>query len=104
MHAAVRATFSWADQFEVYATENLSAGGAALRVTGLDQPLPPADVEGLCAFSLDDVELAMRATVVRQLPEGFALRFVGVPVAVQDRIAGWVFRQEARARPPRSRR
>lgn len=97
VRARLRFTFSWGDRFELYATQDLSASGALL-VRHLPQSdLPPLDASGECAFNLDGVEIRSEARVVRVTRDGFAVRFTSLSARLEDRIAAWVFRAEARA-------
>jgi len=97
VRARIRFTFTWPEHFELYATEDLSASGALLVRHLAQSPLPPVDTVGECAFNLDGAEIRSEARVVRASRNGFAVRFCGLPRVLEDRIAGWVFRLEARA-------
>ena len=97
VRARIRFTFSWCGHFELFATEDLSASGALLTRHLPGTPLPPAETVGECAFNLDGTEIRADAKVVRVTPNGFAVRFVGLQRGLEDRIAAWVFRAEARA-------
>jgi c-di-GMP-binding flagellar brake protein YcgR len=96
VRARLRFTFTWAEHFELFTTEDLSASGALVARHVPKSPLPPLHTVGECAFNLDGVEIRAEARVVRLSRDGFAVKFNGLPRAVEDRIVGWVFRLEAR--------
>lgn len=97
VRARIRFTLSWGEHFELYATEDVSASGARLARHLPQSPLPPADTVGECAFNLDGTEVRCEARVVRVSRDGFAVRFQGLSRQLEDRIAAWAFRMEARA-------
>ena len=79
----------------MFRTVDLSAGGAfVLRV---DEALLPAlGVVGECAFNLESMEIRTAARVVRVSAEGVGMVFEGLSRAHEDRVCGWIFRQETR--------
>lgn len=97
VRAQLRFTFAWSENFELYRTEDLSAGGAQARADAEQALLPPLGAEGECAFNIEGFEVRVAGRVVRAVPHGFAVRFVGLDRAVEDRLVGWVLRQEAQA-------
>jgi c-di-GMP-binding flagellar brake protein YcgR len=97
IRAALRFTFSWPGAFELYRTIDVSAGGARVVHHVMGSPRPRPGTEGECAFVLDGEELRATAVVVREHPDGFAVRFRGLTQAQDRRIVAWIFRQEAMA-------
>lgn len=101
VRASLRFTLAWGESFELFRTVDLSAGGANLVCHVVDSPVPPLHAEGQCAFNIDSLEVRITARVVRSSPTGYAVKFVGLPSALEDRIVAWVFRMQAQARARR---
>jgi c-di-GMP-binding flagellar brake protein YcgR len=96
VRAGLRFTFAWEQGFELFRTVDLSASGAYVERHVPASPMPERGVLGECAFNLQSMEIRCVATVVRATADGFAVRFVELPLRMEDRICGWVFRQETR--------
>lgn len=101
VNVTLRFSFSWGDQFGVFTTVDVSGSGALLGGTSPEAVFPPLHATGHCGFSVDGTDLRLEAVVVRTAPRGFAVRFVGIPLSVQDRLVAWVFRKEAQRRSKR---
>lgn len=100
VRASLRFTFAWADGFELYRTLDVSGCGALVRIPPMREvPVPPLGTLGECAFNLESMELRAAARVVRVSKSSFAVDFVDLKPAQQDRICGWAFRQETRKAP-----
>jgi c-di-GMP-binding flagellar brake protein YcgR len=96
VRARLRFTFAWEGGFELFRSVDVSACGAYVVQHVPNCPLPLAGQQGECAFNLESMEIRCLATVVRSSANGFAVRFESVSRAHEDRICGWVFRQETR--------
>ncbi|MFZ5440263.1 MAG: PilZ domain-containing protein [Myxococcota bacterium] len=94
--ARLRFTFAWGERFELFRCNDLSAAGAYVVRHVPASPMPPRGAVGECAFNLESMEVRCLATVVRSTEVGFAVRFEQLPRHLEDRICGWVFRQETR--------
>ncbi len=93
--ASLRFTFAWEGGFELFRTVDVSAGGAFVsRADGA--VLPALGVVGECAFNLESMEIRTAARVVRVEADGFGVVFEGLARAHEDRVCGWIFRQETR--------
>jgi PilZ domain len=103
VHARLRFTFAWGEQFQLYTTDDVSASGALARRVETEVPLPPAGAEGECAFTVDAIEIRTQARVVRVLRECFAVRFLDLPRPQEDRLVAWAFRLEAQTLAARLR-
>jgi hypothetical protein len=99
VRASLRFTFAWEGGFELFRTVDLSACGAFVMVHVPAGAVPTLGTEGECAFNLESMEIRVPATVVRVASNGFAVRFGELRLAHEDRICGWVFRQETRKSP-----
>lgn len=97
VRARLRFTFAWGEQFELYATEDVSASGALVRRVEPPLTLPGLGAEGECAFTVDGAEVRTGARVVRVARDGFAVRFLGLPRGLEDKLVAFVFRMEAQA-------
>ncbi len=102
MKTALRFTFSWAEPsgdefFELFRTLDVGAGGALVTRHDENSPLPGVGVEGEFAFNVEHREIRAMGVVTRSTSEGFALRF-RLGAAAEDRVAAWVFRQQAKRR------
>jgi hypothetical protein len=97
VRARLRFTFAWGEAFELYQTEDVSGSGALLRRLEAPLALPPLAAEGECAFTIDATEVRTPARVVRLHADGFAVRFLGLPRHLEDRLVAWAFRLEAQA-------
>lgn len=97
IRASLRFTFAWGEDFELFRTVDVSAGGARVVHHVLDSPRPPRGTVGECAFVLDGEEVRSEGVVVRELADGFVVKFVRVSQATERRIVAWIFRQEALA-------
>lgn len=96
VRAALRFTFAWDGGFELFRTIDLSASGASVRVTPqLADLVPPLGTHGECAFNLESVEIRALVKVVRVGKSSFAVDFVALSRAKEDRICSWAFRQDA---------
>ncbi len=96
VRASLRFTFAWDGGFELYRTLNLSASGAYALCPTPQSPIPALGTQGECAFNLESMEIRAPATVVRHFTNGFGVEFAGLTRAQEDRICGWVFRQETK--------
>jgi c-di-GMP-binding flagellar brake protein YcgR len=103
VRARLRFTYAWAEAFELYATLDVSASGALVRRVDAPMTLPPLGAEGECAFTVDATEVRTRARVVRVSEDGFAVRYLGMPRPLEDKLAAWAFRMEAQALSRRMR-
>lgn len=92
--ASLRFTFSWDEGFELFRTFDISTGGARVLHHVMASPRIRIGTHGEAAFVLDGVEVRTEAVVVRELDDGFAVRFVSIDQTAERRIAAWVFRQE----------
>jgi c-di-GMP-binding flagellar brake protein YcgR len=99
VRASLRFTFAWEEGFELFRTVDVSACGAYVLRHVPAGALPTLGTIGECAFNLESMEIRVAAKVVRVSSNGFAVRFDELPHAKQDRICGWVFRQETRKDP-----
>ena len=95
MRASLRFTFAWEGGFELFRTVDLSAGGAFV-LRGDELVLPALGAVGECAFNLESMEIRTAARVARVKAEGFGLVFEKLSRSHEDRICGWIFRQETR--------
>jgi len=94
----MRITLAWAEQFELFRTVDLSAGGALVVGHVPETPIPEVGSLGECAFNIDSLEVRVDMVVVRISKSGaVAVKFVGLPRALEDRIVAWVFRLQAQA-------
>lgn len=100
VHANLRFTFAWDNGFELYRTIDLSASGAYVQRSEPSNALPTLGTRGECAFNLESMEIRAPAQVVRVVPNGFAVRFNSMTHAQEDRVCGWIFRQETRRVSP----
>ncbi len=100
VRVTLRVAFSWEAQVEVFTSRDLSANGLLARKLSPTSPLPPLHARGVAEFSVDGTDLKVEAEVVRRTPDAFALRFIALPLALQDKLVAWVFRQEAQRRAP----
>lgn len=96
VRAGLRFTFAWDEGFELFRTVDLSAAGAFVLRHVPASPMPRRGTVGECAFNLESMEIRCVATVVRATENGFAVRFEQLPLRLEDRICGWIFRQETR--------
>lgn len=96
VRARLRFTFAWEHGFELFRAVDLSASGAYVMRHVPNSPMPAVGTLGECAFNLESMEIRCEATVVRTATNGFAVKFERVPRAQEDRICGWVFRQETK--------
>jgi c-di-GMP-binding flagellar brake protein YcgR len=101
VRASLRFTLAWGDSFELFRTVDLSASGASLVCHVANSAMPPLHTAGQCAFNIDSVEVRVTAQVVRTWAGGYAVNFVGLSSALEDRIVAWVFRMQAQTRPRR---
>ncbi len=103
--ASLRFTYSWeetalvgegpaASYFELFRTIDLSAGGALVARHVVNSAFPRVGVTGECAFTIDSVEVRVAARVVAHRNGCYAVRFVALPEALEDKLVAWVFRQE----------
>jgi c-di-GMP-binding flagellar brake protein YcgR len=97
VRARLRFTFAWEGGFELFRSVDISASGAFVLQHVVGSPMPTTGTVGECAFNLESMEIRCTATVVRTTHNGFAVRFGDVSRAQEDRICGWVFRQETRS-------
>ncbi|MDP2275325.1 MAG: PilZ domain-containing protein [Archangium sp.] len=95
VRASLRFTFAWEGGFELFRTVDLSASGAFV-IRGDEAVLPALGVVGECAFNLESMEIRTAARVVRVSADGFGVVFEGLSRAHEDRVCGWIFRQETR--------
>ena len=98
MRAGLRFTFAWGECFELFRTTDLSASGVYVVTHVVRSPVPAAGMVGQCAFNLESMEIRCEARVIRSSVNGFAAQFVDLRPAQQDRVCGWIFRQQARER------
>jgi hypothetical protein len=79
----------------IYFSHDFGANGALLKRADDDATIPPKGSYAQCSFHLGELEIRSRATVTRTSDADFAIRFVGMPHPLEDKIVGWVFRQDA---------
>jgi hypothetical protein len=96
VRAAMRFTFAWDGGFELFRTVNVSACGASVLQHVPRCAMPELGTVGECAFNLESMEIRCRARVVRVNLNGFAVDFIDVARAQEDRICGWAFRFSTR--------
>lgn len=95
VRANLRFTLAWGEHFALFRSVDLSASGALVLRHDPEGVLPKVDEVGECAFNIDSTEVRTTARVVRLVPDGFAVRFEGLPRALEDKLVAWVFRHEA---------
>lgn len=98
VRAGLRFTFAWPDAFELFRTVDLSASGVYVVQHVVRSAMPALNTVGQCAFNLESMEIRCEARVTRLSANGFAAHFVDLAAAQQDRVCGWIFRQQARQR------
>lgn len=92
VRAALRFTFAWDEGFELFRTTDVSACGASVIQHVHGGEMPTLGTVGECAFNLESMEIRCLAKVVRVYLNGFAVDFIDVARAQEDRICGWAFR------------
>lgn len=95
VRAGLRFTFAWDDGFELFRTVDLSASGAFVVQHTVSTQMPKSGQRGQCAFNLESMEIRCEAVVIRTATNGFAVVFDELTRAQEDRICGWIFRQQA---------
>jgi hypothetical protein len=95
VQAKLRFTFAWDGGFELFRTVDISASGAYVLRHIPASPMPSFGAIGECAFNLESKEIRCEAQVVRAASNGFAVRFLRLSAANEDRICAWIFRQES---------
>ncbi len=95
VRAGLRFTFAWDEGFELFRTVDLSASGAFVVQHTVNAQMPRKGQRGQCAFNLESMEIRCEAIVFRTSVNGFAVAFEDLTRAQQDRICGWIFRQQA---------
>jgi c-di-GMP-binding flagellar brake protein YcgR len=103
VNAKFRCTFAWAENFELYVSVDVSAGGLLLSRSAPDQLVPPLKAACECAFNLESVEIRTPCEVVRVDVSSFAVKFTAMQRGVEDRMVAWVLRQEAQSMARRLR-
>jgi hypothetical protein len=96
VRAGLRFTFAWDGGFELFRTVDVSACGASVLRHVVNGAMPPLGTIGECAFNLESMEIRCAARVVRLFANGFAVDFIDVARAQEDRICGWAFRFSTR--------
>ncbi|MFT3712687.1 MAG: PilZ domain-containing protein [Archangium sp.] len=97
VRAGLRFTFAWDGGFELFRTTDVSACGASVLRHVVDSAMPALGTVGECAFNLESMEIRCLAKVVRVQLNGFAVDFIDVERAQEDRICGWAFRFSTRS-------